>query len=71
MTKTGLMGMGSGYMATGDIVVVAYGCDTPIILRREGPGNEFRYVGDVYIHGVMHGEALAGGKRPVHKYILH
>lgn len=70
VTKNGLMGMGSGFMAKGDVVVVPFGCSTPILVRAENRRNEFRYVGDVYIHGFMHGEALAGN-RPVKKYMLH
>ncbi|KAF1851755.1 HET-domain-containing protein [Cucurbitaria berberidis CBS 394.84] len=70
ITENGLMGMGSGFMGKGDVVVVPFGCSTPILLRAEGRRNEFRYVGDVYIHGFMHGEALASG-RPVKKYTLH
>ncbi|OAL49929.1 HET-domain-containing protein [Pyrenochaeta sp. DS3sAY3a] len=69
-TTNGLMGMGSGFMARGDVVVVALGCDTPILLRKEGCSDEFRYVGDVYIHGYMHGEVLAEGKRSVTKFKL-
>ncbi len=64
------MGMGSGFMGKGDVVVVPFGCSTPIILRAEGPRGEYRYVGDVYIHGFMHGEALTGNK-PVKKYMVH
>lgn len=59
ITDRGLMGMGSGYMTVHDIVVVPYGCATPIILRPEGRRNEYRYVGDVYIDGYMRGEAIA------------
>jgi hypothetical protein len=70
ITKDGLMGMGTGFMGSGDIVVVPFGCSTPILLRAEGRRNEFRYVGDVYIHGYMNGEALESNK-PVRKYLLH
>ena len=63
------MGMGTGFMSRGDIVAVPFGCSTPIILRAAGQSNEYRYVGDVYIHGHMHGEALASGK-PIRKYTL-
>lgn len=70
MTANGLIGMGSGFMKRGDIVVVPFGCSTPILLRAEGHGDEFRYVGDVYIHGFMHGEALTGN-RVINRYMLH
>jgi hypothetical protein len=75
ITAGGLIGMGSGYMTAKDIVVVPFGCSTPIILRPEGHGNEYRYVGDVYINGYMHGEALAQMEeedpgRVISKYML-
>ncbi|TPX18351.1 uncharacterized protein E0L32_011762 [Thyridium curvatum] len=67
ITRHGLMGLGSGYMAVGDVVVVALGCSTPIILRPVGNSGMFRFVGDVYIDGYMHGEAVdeekQGGKK--------
>jgi hypothetical protein len=66
----GSIGMGTGFMRRDDIVVVPFGCSTPILLRAEGQRGEFRYVGDVYIHGFMHGEALKSGK-PVNTYTLH
>lgn len=61
-------------MAVGDIVVVAFGCHSPIILRPEGNQGRYRYVGDVYIDGYMRGEAvdeLEQGKRKVAKFVLH
>jgi hypothetical protein len=58
VTEHGLIGLGSGFMTAGDIIVVPFGCSTPIILRAEGRRNEYRYIGDVYIDGYMHGEAV-------------
>jgi hypothetical protein len=74
VTEEGHIGMGSGFMALGDVVVVPLGCATPIILRPEGPRGEYRYVGDVYIHGYMDGKAVEQwehGQRKMHKYVLH
>lgn len=59
ITDHGLIGMGSGYMTVGDIVVVPYGCSTPVLLRPEGRRDEYRYIGDCYIDGYMQGEAIA------------
>jgi hypothetical protein len=70
ITLDGLLGMGTGFMSRADVVVVPFGCSTPILLRAEGEKAEFRYVGDVYIHGYMHGEALESSK-PIKKYTLH
>jgi hypothetical protein len=75
ITDRGLIGMGSGYMNAGDLVVVPFGCSTPILLRPEGRRDEYRYVGDVYIEGYMHGEAVEqleaeNENRTVSKYML-
>ncbi|KAH7075820.1 heterokaryon incompatibility protein-domain-containing protein [Paraphoma chrysanthemicola] len=75
ITHGGLIGLGSGYMTAEDVVVVPFGCSTPIILRPENRLGEYRYVGDIYIDGYMHGEAIAemeagDPKRVVSKYKL-
>lgn len=75
VTENGLIGMGSGYMTAKDVVVVPFGCSTPVLLRPAGHGNEYQYVGDVYIDGYMHGEAVdqMEAKDPrilVSKYVL-
>lgn len=63
ITYDGKIGLGSGYMNSRDVVVVPYGCATPIILRPYrilGDAGErlYQYVGDVYIHGYMYGRAV-------------
>lgn len=72
------MGLGSGAMARGDVVVVPYGCSTPVLLRPERYGAEdgdgklsygYRFVGDAYIHGYMDGEAMELG--PSEDFMLH
>ncbi|KAK8040858.1 heterokaryon incompatibility protein-domain-containing protein [Apiospora phragmitis] len=45
LTRRGRLGMGTGYMAPGDIIVVPPGCSTPVLLRAEGPRGEYRFVG--------------------------
>jgi hypothetical protein len=75
ITKQGLIGMGSGYMTAGDLIVVPFGCSTPILLRPEARRNEYSYVGDVYIHHYMHGEAMQqmeanDPRRVVSEYVL-
>ncbi|KAF4967947.1 hypothetical protein FSARC_4600 [Fusarium sarcochroum] len=58
LTQNSRMGMGSGFMLAGDIVVVPLGCSTPILLRAEGTQGEYRFVGDIYIDGYMYGRAV-------------
>ncbi|KAK0707444.1 heterokaryon incompatibility protein-domain-containing protein [Lasiosphaeris hirsuta] len=72
LTKCNLIGMGSGLMVPGDIVVIPLGCYTPVLLRRSGL-EEWRVVGDVYIDGYMDGQILKeweDGKRELAKYKL-
>lgn len=74
MTKEKLMGLGTGFLMRGDIVVVALGCSTPIVLRPEG--KEYRFVGDVYISGYMRGKAVQENEDSVEgrgqsTYVLH
>lgn len=62
VTNKGDLGLGSGFMCHGDLVVVALGCRTPIILRPQGRTEDgipvHRFVGDIYLHGYMDGEAF-------------
>lgn len=78
ITDSGSLGLGSGAMARGDVVVVPYGCSTPVLLRPEGSSSEdgsekrtqeYRFVGDVYIHGYMDGEAM--DQRQKEEFVLH
>ncbi|KAI0818184.1 heterokaryon incompatibility protein-domain-containing protein [Xylaria sp. FL0064] len=73
VTETGLMGMGSGFMKSGDTICVPLGCKTPIILRQDG-NNEYRLVDDAYVDGYMSGKAVKewrDGKRTLENYVLH
>lgn len=74
VTEEGHIGMGSGFMAVGDVVVVPLGCATPVVLRPEGQRGEFRFVGDVYVHGYMEGKAVDQwelGQRQMRKFVIH
>lgn len=74
ITADKLMGLGTGFLVRGDIIVVALGCSTPIVLRPEG--EEYRFVGDAYISGYMRGKAIQESEegvkgRDLRKYVLH
>ena len=56
VTESGHMGIGPPTMATGDSVVILYGGYTPFILRAQG--DEYRFIGESYVHGMMQGEAV-------------
>ncbi|OBS19718.1 hypothetical protein FPOA_11442 [Fusarium poae] len=74
LTQNRRLGLGSGAMLPGDIVVVPLGCSTPVLLRPEGTQGEYRYVGDIYIENYMFGKAVdqwQAGERELKKYVLH
>lgn len=74
LTNEGRMGLGTGFMAINDEVVVPMGCSTPILLRPEGNRGEYRFVGDIYVDGYMHGEAmedLDSNRRELKRYVIH
>lgn len=74
LTEGGFMGMGSGFVSPGDVVVVPLGCYTPVILRPEGERGEYRFVGDVYVDGYMRGRAVnewKDGRKELKKFVLH
>ncbi|KAL1851752.1 hypothetical protein Daus18300_012437 [Diaporthe australafricana] len=60
VTKGGRVGLGPVGMAVDDVVVVAFYCPTPYLLRRRGLDFEdlWELVGEAYVHGIMYGEAL-------------
>ncbi|KAI9166321.1 hypothetical protein HJFPF1_02420 [Paramyrothecium foliicola] len=60
-TKKGFLGLARHTVQAGDMVCIAIGGALPLLLRARDQGG-YSYVGDVYIHGIMHGEALPGGE---------
>ncbi|MCJ1268791.1 hypothetical protein MMC22_008679 [Lobaria immixta] len=58
-TSNGLLGLGPESLRVGDKVVIATGSDLPLILRpMAGKPQTFQFVGQAYVHEIMHGEAL-------------
>ena len=45
----------------GDLVCVLFGCSVPVVLRKR-IGEEYQFVGECYIHGLMDGEAIRAWK---------
>jgi hypothetical protein len=59
-TRSGYMGSGPFSTQKGDVVVIIAGGRVPFVLRPVGPPPELKYrlLGDTYVHGIMHGEAM-------------
>lgn len=55
------MGLAPYNAEKGDLVYLLFGCEVPVILRSDG--EEFRFIGECYIHGFMDGEALVQARR--------
>lgn len=58
VTSKGHIGVAAPTVRKGDLVCVIYGGNVPYLLRRIEDTGKFEYVGEVYIHGIMDGEAL-------------
>jgi hypothetical protein len=58
-TSNGFLGLGPELLRAGDEVVIAPGSDVSLILRPvASKPKTFQFVGQAYVHGIMHGEAL-------------
>ncbi|KAH8744029.1 heterokaryon incompatibility protein-domain-containing protein [Hyaloscypha sp. PMI_1271] len=55
-TVDGRFGWVPGETMQGDHICVLLGCSTPLIMRR--CGENYRVVGECYVHGIMNGEAV-------------
>lgn len=58
VTEQGYLGLGYPHVEVGDFVCILLGGNFPYVLRKEHGKNDFRFIGDCYVHGVMEGEAL-------------
>jgi hypothetical protein len=56
--NNGCIGLAPIRAREGDIVCVLLGCSVPVLLR-EGDDGKVTFVGEVYVHGFMDGEAIA------------
>lgn len=61
VTEQGRFGQVSSKAEVGDVICVLLGAEVPYVLRPTGRGT-YRLVGDGYLCGVMHGEAVEDGR---------
>jgi hypothetical protein len=63
-TRQGMLGLGPTILREGDLCCILFGAPVPFVLRPFG--EQYKLVGEAYIHSVMKGEAMAdwpnGGK---------
>lgn len=58
LTNRGYFGLVPANAREGDIIAVLYGGAVPFCLRRSDDEETCRVVGEAYVHGIMHGEAI-------------
>jgi hypothetical protein len=56
-TGAGHFGLGPRNLEAMDEVWLLKGGRTPFVLRKRAGGNDYHFVGEVYVHGLMYGEA--------------
>lgn len=59
VTRNNYLGVGSHTVRKGDCVFVLKGFDYPVLLRESGNGR-YTVLGEIYVRGIMFGEALEG-----------
>jgi hypothetical protein len=58
ITTDGHVGFAPHYVKEGDIICVLYGGDTPYVLRPLPNGDDYFFLGECYVYGMMDGEAM-------------
>lgn len=66
ITERGYLELGPMTLEVGDIVCVLLGGNLPFILRRQ-ENDEYRLVGENYVHGLMDGEAMQEREKRISK----
>ncbi|KAL9577887.1 MAG: hypothetical protein Q9212_006079 [Teloschistes hypoglaucus] len=57
-TGNNLPGMGPRHVAEGDEVWLLQGARVPFVLRPNSENGRYQLIGQLYVHGILHGEAL-------------
>jgi hypothetical protein len=74
VTDGGLLGCGPPTVVPGDTVCVMSGYDYPTLLRPAHPADQstcYHYLGPLYVHGLMEGQALLGPLPPAWELIIN
>ena len=51
------LGLVPDFARSGDIICVLFGSTIPVILPKAG--DDFEFIGECYVHGIMYGEAVS------------
>ena len=65
--RNSYMGITMGVPRDGDCVCVLLGGDTPFVMRPK-KGDEWQFLAEAYVHGIMDGEAMSKTREPGFEY---
>jgi hypothetical protein len=68
LTRTGYMGMAMRETQVGDLIVVLEGMKVPSLIRKKG--ESYLFIGPLYVHGIMDGEAWAELSTSIEEFTL-
>ncbi|XXG94592.1 hypothetical protein Hte_000849 [Hypoxylon texense] len=69
ITHEGQLGLGQRSLQINDEVWILAGANVPFVLRPVGAG-EYRLIGEAYVHGIMHGQAVTDKSKAEVKNIV-
>lgn len=69
-TKAGLIGLGAAATDVGDSVCVLFGGQVLYLLRTKSNSNDFEFIGECYVHGMMDGEAVKDLDLPSQEFVI-
>ncbi|KAK5659658.1 hypothetical protein OQA88_866 [Cercophora sp. LCS_1] len=58
-TQRGYVGIVPGTAEVGDVVAVLRGSAVPFVIKKSDKGGYYTFLGECYVHGIMHGLALS------------
>ncbi|VUC32824.1 unnamed protein product [Clonostachys rosea] len=70
ITAKGYVGLGPLDVEEGDIISIFHGVTVPLVLRKQNKAKYHSFVGETYIHGIMHGEGIAEYDREETEFIM-
>ncbi|KAK3321769.1 heterokaryon incompatibility protein-domain-containing protein [Apodospora peruviana] len=70
ITARGYVGLAPLNTEVGDVVSIFHGSAVPSVLRRHGGGGVYQFLGEIYVHGIMYGEAIGSGHLVETDYLI-
>ncbi|CAH0058620.1 unnamed protein product [Clonostachys solani] len=70
ITAKGYVGLGPLDVEEGDIISIFHGVTVPLVLRKQTKAEYHSFIGETYVHGIMHGEEVAEHCREETEFIM-